>query len=112
MKFKTELHCHTNMSAKDAVSSAGSIIKQAYKWGHKAIAITDHDTASAYPELKAACEREGLECIFGAEFTVVCSNTRRSYFAPTEIFSPLSTIALGQSAETASGAHTPFGSLI
>jgi len=38
--------------------------------GYKALAITDHDTATAYPELKAACEKEGMECIFGVEFTV------------------------------------------
>lgn len=72
---RVEFHCHTNMSAMDAIASAERIIKQAAAFGHKAVAITDHAVVQAFPEAFSAAKKHGIKVLYGVEANVVSDST-------------------------------------
>jgi DNA polymerase III subunit alpha, Gram-positive type len=68
---RVELHMHTPMSQMDAVSSVASLVAQAKKWGHKAVAITDHAVAQSFPEAYSASKKNEIKLLYGVEANLV-----------------------------------------
>ncbi len=64
---RVELHLHTNMSSMDALIPPDVIVKTAQKWGHSAVAITDHGNVQGFPEAMLASDKTGMKVIYGME---------------------------------------------
>ena len=66
---RVELHCHTKMSKLDAITDVKDLINTAIRFGHKALAITDHGVIQAFPFCADAVEDAGsdLKLIYGCE---------------------------------------------
>ncbi|RUL55769.1 PolC-type DNA polymerase III [Lysinibacillus antri] len=76
---RVELHLHTPMSQMDAVTPIDQLVAQAAKWGHSAIAITDHAVAQGFPDAFAAGKKHGIKIIYGVEANLVDDGAQIAY---------------------------------
>lgn len=82
---RVELHAHTMMSQMDAVVSASALVEQAAKWGHPAVAITDHGNVQAFPEAYSAGKKNGIKVLFGMEANLVDDGVPIAYGETEEL---------------------------
>ncbi len=68
---RVEFHAHTNMSAMDALPEVEELVAKAAKWGHKAVAITDHGNVQSFPHGYKAAKKAAIQLIYGMEANIV-----------------------------------------
>jgi error-prone DNA polymerase len=66
----TELHCHSAYSFLDGASMPDELVPRALELGHRALALTDHDSLSGSMEFAQHAHALGLRAIHGAELTL------------------------------------------
>lgn len=64
---RVELHLHSNMSDMDGITPIKTLVKRAIKWGHPALAVTDHGVLQAFPDAQVESKGSGLKMIYGVE---------------------------------------------
>jgi len=69
MSMKLYANLHTHSTHSDGVYDPAELVSIAQKEGYKAFSVTDHDTITACEPVRQECEKQGLEWIFGAEFS-------------------------------------------
>ena len=68
---RVEFHAHTNMSTMDALPEVEELVAKAAKWGHKAVAITDHGNVQSFPHGYKAAKKADIQLIYGMEANIV-----------------------------------------
>ena len=94
---RVELHAHSKLSEMDGVSSPTDLVNAAYKYGHRAIAITDHldlqgfhEAYVAYKGIKKGADKDkpfDFKLLYGCEMNMVYPNLNIVYNSTDDILS-------------------------
>ena len=78
---RVELHLHTNMSSMDGLIRPDELVATAERWGHRAVAVTDHGNVQSFPELMIAKEKQkaNVKILYGIECYYVNDTGRAVY---------------------------------
>lgn len=71
LEKRVELHTHTKMSSMDGISTITEYASRAAKWGHQAIAVTDHGNVQSFPEAQSAASKNKIKMIYGVEMNAI-----------------------------------------
>ena len=80
-----ELHVHTNMSQMDGVTPGDKIVKRAYEWGHRGIAVTDHGVVQGFPDVMNAVKAlkdDKFKAVYGLEAYYVDDTVKAVHGTP------------------------------
>lgn len=80
---RVEFHLHSSMSQMDGIPNISAYVNQAAAWGHKAIAVTDHNVVQAFPDAHSAAKKNGIKMIYGMEGMLVDDGVPIAY-KPTD----------------------------
>ena len=88
---RVELHAHTMMSQMDGLIKPEDLVNKAKKWGHRAIAVTDHNGCQAFPNVfnqikgmnKGLEDKDKFLGIYGTELTLI-DDTVKIVLRPTD----------------------------
>ena len=86
LKMYANLHTHSTHS--DGAYDPRKLVSIAAREGYRAFAVTDHDTATACPHVKAECEKHGMEYLFGVEFSSPCRELGTGFHITGYLFDP------------------------
>lgn len=64
---RIELHAHTKMSVLDSILDVDEYVDQAVRYGHKALAVTDHANCHVLPAFFSKAKSVGIKPIAGCE---------------------------------------------
>ncbi len=68
---RVELHLHTTMSSMDGLVNVEGLFETLKRWGHRAVAVTDHGAIQSFPAFEKFSKKSGIKPIYGMEAYVV-----------------------------------------